>query len=188
MKAPAFALLILATAISSGVAFGQTYQLRATAFGSAGSIQSGSTYWLGMTAGQSVTGTGSGPTVPIYAEVAGFWHWSQGWPVDVEEPGDDGSPVAHFALFSNTPNPFRRKTTIRYAIPTSAGATEVSVRLFDLAGRLVRVLESGTREPGVHTATWDGTDEVGYPVGGGIYFYRIDAGRFSATRRLARIP
>jgi len=82
------------------------------------------------------------------------------------------------------PNPSSRQATIRYAIPSSAGVTSVSLKLYDLTGRMVRDLESGSCAPGVHAVTWDGRDEGGSMARGGIYFYRIVAGRFTANRRL----
>ena len=102
--------------------------------------------------------------------------------LSIPDPAPD-APVA-FALYPNTPNPFARATTIRYAIPAASGGVPVSLRIFDLSGRLVRTLDSGRRDAGVHTAHWDGADGVGHALGGGIYFCRITAGPFAATRRL----
>lgn len=72
--------------------------------------------------------------------------------------------------------------------PRSASpGTYVSIRLFDLSGRMVRVIEEGLRVPGLHTASWDGRDEAGAQSGAGIYFYRMQAGPYRAQRRLVLI-
>jgi len=42
-------------------------------------------------------------------------------------------------------------------------------------------------EPGSHEVTWDGRNDVAQEVAAGIYFYRLDAGEFSATRRLVKL-
>lgn len=186
MSPRAVLLLSLSTALIARAAQGQPANLTAATFGSSGIAQQGSALRLGMTVGQPVTGFGTGPSVPLYAELAGFWRWGYLPVLDVDEP-EIPNEVTHFALYPSSPNPFSRHTAIRYAIPSSAGPTHVRVRLFDLAGRVVRVLDSGPREPGIHVTTWDGDDESGHPAGGGVYFYRIEAGRYEATRRLVLI-
>jgi flagellar hook assembly protein FlgD len=89
-----------------------------------------------------------------------------------------------FELFANTPNPVNQQTMIRYAIPTSSSPISVDLGIYDLAGRLVRDIDSGPRGQGVHAVGWDGHDGNGNPVPSGLYFYRIVAGQFVARRRL----
>lgn len=189
MKTPLFISLVVAAVLPCTALAQQTYKLNRVAFGSVGGVMPGSPFSLGMTVGQSVTGMGAGPmdTAPkTYAEAAGFWMWGHLPVLDVYNPGD-ASAIVRFALFPNTPNPFSLQTLIKYAIPVSAGPTPVTVRLYDLLGRQIRVLDEGLRDPGMHVTRWDGSDEVGHPVAGGIYFYRIQAGSFVDNRRLALI-
>jgi hypothetical protein len=86
-----------------------------------------------------------------------------------------------FRLFPSQPNPFDRSTLIRYALPQCGPAR---VRVYDVTGRVVRVLvDSNAAEAGEHTVRWDGTNDDGSPVASGVYFYCLEAGSHSATRR-----
>ena len=63
----------------------------------------------------------------------------------------------------------------------------ISLSLFDAAGRLVRLLLDETIASGSHRVAWDGRNDGGQEVAAGVYFYRLDAGEFSATRRLVKL-
>ena len=76
------------------------------------------------------------------------------------------------ALFPCRPNPFTGRTAISYQFPK---AGDVSLRVFDASGRMVRSLQSGFQKPGRYTAVWDGNDTRGRRVANGIYFYRLDS-------------
>jgi hypothetical protein len=106
---------------------------------------------------------------------------------DLDVEMADGRPVSRaperYALTS-TPNPFNPSTRIRFAIPDNAGAVRVSLRVYDIGGRVVRTLVQDTRGPGFHEVDWDGTDDRGNGVGTGIYFLQIRAGTWSDTRKL----
>jgi len=83
------------------------------------------------------------------------------------------------------PNPFNPSTTIEYRVGDPG---LVSLRIYDAAGRLVRTLVSGAVEPARgHTATWDGTNDQGASVASGVYFYRLVAGDYSATKKMVMI-
>lgn len=85
-------------------------------------------------------------------------------------------------LAQNFPNPFNPRTVIRYELPVSAS---VDLRVFDLAGRLVKTLTSSLRQAaGLHSLVWNGSDDTGRPVPSGIYFYRLRAGDFEVTKRM----
>jgi len=85
------------------------------------------------------------------------------------------------ALRQNRPNPFNPVTAIPYSL---ASAGEVSLDIFDPAGRVVRRLVDGVQTAGVHTAQWDGRDNRGVPVASGVYFCRLRAGKVIDTRRI----
>jgi FlgD Ig-like domain len=90
-------------------------------------------------------------------------------------------PAAKTGLEQNTPNPFNPQTAIRFTL----GATQnVTLAVYDVSGGLVRMLASGTKEMGTHTITWDGRNDAGATVSSGVYFYRLDAGKFSQTRKM----
>ncbi|MDZ4182584.1 MAG: C25 family cysteine peptidase, partial [Candidatus Cloacimonadaceae bacterium] len=78
------------------------------------------------------------------------------------------SPVQS-RLEQNYPNPFNPSTTIRYSLSTQGKA---SLRVFNIKGQLIRVLEDGIKAIGHHSVVWDGTDDNGRAVSSGIYLYR----------------
>lgn len=67
------------------------------------------------------------------------------------------------------PNPFDRNTRLSYAVPHRGN---VSLTIFDAAGRTVRTLASGRSEPGRFSAVWDGRSQSGALVPNGVYMYR----------------
>ena len=71
------------------------------------------------------------------------------------------------------PNPSRGATEITFDCATPG---QVRLRIYDGAGRLVRTLDGGRRDPGRHTLTWDGRDARGRPVAGGVYFLEVSTG------------
>jgi hypothetical protein len=99
---------------------------------------------------------------------------------------DNAAPV-DFELQQNFPNPFNAATWIVFGIPAHAGETEVRLDIFTADGKLVRAFERGKYAPGTHRVLWDGRDEVGASAPSGVYFYRIQAGGFSASRKLVLI-
>lgn len=106
----------------------------------------------------------------------------------LEDPSTGVTPVAnstmipaHFAVSQNVPNPFNPRTSIRYQLPQDS---PVSVKIYDSSGRLVRTLVQQSQTAGSYTVSWEGTTDEGQPVASGIYFYRLEAGEFSQTRRM----
>jgi hypothetical protein len=84
------------------------------------------------------------------------------------------------------PNPARHGlSTIPFTL--SRGG-ETKLRIFDISGREIRVLVDQAMEAGDQLIQWDGKSATGDPVPAGIYFYQLLAPRFSATRKLVRIP
>jgi len=63
-------------------------------------------------------------------------------------------------------------------------ATSVTLTLFDATGRRVTTLLSGTLAAGIHSIPWHGVNAAGKAVPAGVYFYRLEAGRFRDTRKL----
>ncbi|MBC8228086.1 T9SS type A sorting domain-containing protein [bacterium] len=100
-----------------------------------------------------------------------------------------------YALLQNYPNPFNPETWIPYQLKEDS---DVTIRIFDLRGQLVRTLELGHKEADFYNsrndaAYWDGRNEFGERVASGIYFYqlqvreaipRIGAGSFSAIKKM----
>ncbi|MDI6840000.1 MAG: FlgD immunoglobulin-like domain containing protein [bacterium] len=86
-----------------------------------------------------------------------------------------------FALSQNTPNPFVSGTEIKLAIPTRLHTT---VTIYNLGGQLVRTLVDKEMEPGYYTLYWDGTDNFGTKLSGGVYFYKLQTDGFSSIKKL----
>ncbi len=85
-------------------------------------------------------------------------------------------------LAQNAPNPFNPQTTIAYTLP---GTEQVRLQVYDLAGRLVRVLRNGsTEEAGLHEVVWDGRDSKGRAVSSGTFLYRLEAGLIRETKSM----
>lgn len=91
-----------------------------------------------------------------------------------------------FALLQNYPNPFNPETWIPYQLPASA---DVTIRIYDVSGKLVRHLDVGFQEAGFYVeresaAYWDGRNNTGESVASGLYFYHLQAGDAYAIRRM----
>ena len=86
-----------------------------------------------------------------------------------------------FSLAQNYPNPFNPTTQIRFALPQ---AENVSLRIYDVAGQLIKTLISGNMDAGYYNIQWDGSNQYGSKVASGIYLYRITAGSFVQTKKM----
>lgn len=86
-----------------------------------------------------------------------------------------------FVLYANVPNPFNPTTAIKFDLPE---AVRCDLSVYNLNGRKVRTLISEDIQAGYHRAVWDGRDDTGKELPGGIYFYKLSAGDFSAQRRM----
>jgi len=93
-------------------------------------------------------------------------------------------PIGEIMLRQNVPNPVRGSTSIDYALPHT---DDVSLRIYDVTGRVVRTLANGLRSAGRHTVSWDGRDESGAALSSGIFYYRLSAADGSLTRRMTVI-
>jgi hypothetical protein len=86
-----------------------------------------------------------------------------------------------FALKQNAPNPFNPQTRIDYDIPK---ATHVHLDIYNVLGQRVNTLVNEYQEAGSKSVVWNGRDNTGSEVASGIYFYRLDADQFSATKKM----
>lgn len=93
----------------------------------------------------------------------------------------DNSLPIDFSVEQNHPNPFNPQTTIEFSLPRSA---TVTIDIYNLLGETIRRLVSQTMPPGHHAVVWDGRDDDGGEVSSGIYFYRLRADDFSATKKM----
>jgi len=84
-----------------------------------------------------------------------------------------------YNLLSPYPNPFNPTTTIQFSLPQSA---MVSMKVYDLTGRLVETLLNDFQDMGNHTITWDGSHQSS-----GMYFVRLESGEFIQTRKVVLV-
>lgn|GEM_PF-7107965 len=95
---------------------------------------------------------------------------------------DDGQPPPAYRLSGISPNPFNPTTTIRYDVPPPGG--HVTIMIFDTAGRRVRRLVNGVQPAGSNNVVWDGRDDRRVSASTGVYFVRMTADQFTATRKI----
>jgi hypothetical protein len=127
--------------------------------------------------------TAAGP----YVLRGGFWTAGPANPSSVgEEPATppQSNPITELRILHAAPNPARRTTQVRLELPA---AVDVSIRVYDPRGALVRTLVDRPLAAGRQTVTWDGLDHDGLSVGAGIYFLRVRAGRHEHTQKVAWI-
>jgi len=98
-----------------------------------------------------------------------------------EMPTDvDDMPTAN-ALNQNYPNPFNPHTEISFSIEKR---DHVFMGIYDVSGKLVKVLKNRTMGAGTYSVKWNGTNEDGRNVTSGVYFYRIKTGEFINTKKM----
>jgi hypothetical protein len=90
-----------------------------------------------------------------------------------------------FGLGANYPNPFNPTTRITFNVAKTETPTLVRITVYDVLGKEVTTLLNESMQPGQYYVDWDGTDIRGNVVTSGMYLYRMTAGDFVATRRMA---
>ena len=92
-----------------------------------------------------------------------------------------GQPVSgkiipkNFGLAQNYPNPFNPATTIEFALPVASNYT---LTVYNVTGQVVKTFE-GTEEAGMHQVIWNANE-----ASSGVYFYKLNAGTFSSTKKM----
>ncbi len=94
---------------------------------------------------------------------------------------DSGGLPNKFSIYESSPNPFTQQIAIHYSCPYR---TKASIEIYDLTGRLVKMLYNGEVTTGNHTVVWDGRDDQGDEVPGGPYFLRFVADEHETTRKI----
>jgi hypothetical protein len=96
-------------------------------------------------------------------------------------PVENAPEPCGLAILANRPNPFNPSTEIGFTVPKAGKAT---LAVYDITGRKVRDLVSGSLAAGVHTVVWDGADNRGRAVSSGVYFSRLVSGNQSISRKM----
>jgi hypothetical protein len=113
----------------------------------------------------------------VVGQVIGYWT-SDSLRITVANPTgvrDEAAPPHEYVLSDNYPNPFNPTTTIRFALPRGSFVT---LKVFNLLGMELATLVENELGAGTYTARWDAGS---YPSG--LYFYRLKAGPFVATKK-----
>lgn len=125
------------------------------------------------------------------------WKQSLGDPVGATVETVCGAPSAtpsaslptRVELLPNRPNPFANSTTITFAIPGAVGTSlPIELTIVDVGGRVVRHLASGSMEAGYHPIVWDGRDDRGASVSGGVYFSRLRVEEKELAKQIVLLP
>ncbi len=95
---------------------------------------------------------------------------------------DDELAVPSHRLDQNSPNPFNPTTTVQYFVASENARVHLAV--YDVRGRIVTTLASGSSEAGEHAVVWDGTDSRGRKVSSGIYFLRAEIDGWENARKM----
>jgi hypothetical protein len=120
------------------------------------------------------------PYVPNY-----YFHVGPVGATGVGEPQRVSSVTPkEFVLHPNYPNPFNAATEIGYQIPR---AGRVTLKVFNTLGQEVRTLLDGRQEAGEHKIRWDGQDANGQDVASGLYFCRMEVGKFRKTVKMVLV-
>jgi len=106
------------------------------------------------------------------------------WLVPGSTSVSDGQLPQQAALYQNVPNPFNPQTTIAFSLPHQS---RVKVEVYDLTGRLVRVLADEIRDAGEHSVIWDGRDAAGSRVASGTYFCKMSGDGKAFSRKMTML-
>lgn len=90
------------------------------------------------------------------------------------------TPPQSYALLQNYPNPFNAGTVIRFDL---ADASDWTLTVYNITGQVVRTF-SGHDEASSVSVAWDGRDDNNRETASGVYFYRVNAGSFTATKKM----
>jgi len=84
-------------------------------------------------------------------------------------------------LMGNYPNPFNPVTTIRFSLKERES---VAINIYNILGQRVKTLVTSELDPGYHSYSWNGEDSNGRQVASGVYFYKMQAGKYSSTKKM----
>jgi hypothetical protein len=112
-----------------------------------------------------------------------FFRLDVSYPVGATDVDDRNgfSLPSRVMLDQNYPNPFNNSTIIQYSLPRPSA---VEFDVLNILGETVRSENLGLKPPGTYSQYWDGTDRHGRTVPSGVYFYRIQAGDITQTKKM----
>ncbi|MFH2049899.1 MAG: T9SS type A sorting domain-containing protein, partial [bacterium] len=99
----------------------------------------------------------------------------------ITSAGKTAGLPGQFRLDQNYPNPFNPTTEIVFSIPQDA---KVSLEVFNIMGQRVKTLIDEMLNAGEHTVEWDSRNSSGQSVSSGIYFYKLNAGDQTDSKKM----
>lgn len=171
--------------LAAGMSFGEAFKTDMNSFSSR--YQSEEIRVIDWCAGQGADGPSEEtPTRRFYAAIL------LGDPtlhVNEPEPDSEESLPQNPKLIQNYPNPFilsaeEFSTTIRFLL---AEPMQVEIGIYNVRGQRIRTLANRVFPAGAQQLVWDGLEETGFPASSGVYFYRLQAGNFTATKKMVLI-
>lgn len=104
--------------------------------------------------------------------------------VGVNEGKIIGNAIKSFTLLQNYPNPFNPATTIEYQIPK---AGDVEVNIYNIAGQLIRTIESSFKTAGSYKVNWNSRNDFNQSVASGIYILYVKHENLFLTKKIILI-
>jgi endoglucanase len=111
---------------------------------------------------------------------AGYFN-SINYTAGIKHPEENNIP-SQFNLYQNFPNPFNPSTKIKYCIPPGGITYPVQLKIYDILGRIVAVLVNEEQRGGTYEILFNAGN-----LSSGVYFYRLNSGGFSISRKMAVI-
>jgi predicted CXXCH cytochrome family protein len=140
----------------------------------------------GGTASVPTFGIGTDPTLTDWREPTDIaladtlWRYWQNWGWTGVKEVKSSLPIA-FNLYQNYPNPFNPSTKIVVDLPRQSTAR---LDVYNIIGEKIATLMDGDYKAGRFEVTWSGKDDLGYRVPTGIYFYKLEAGNYTQTKKM----
>lgn len=128
-------------------------------------------------------GDGTGPGWPMFRHDLRHSACFHG-PMGVEEKQNEKIEVIKYAFLQSHPNPFNKITNIRFQIPVSERTT---VKVYNVAGAIVRTLVDEHKEKGYYVVEWDRRNDEGRLIPAGMYFCKLKTAVYTKTRKLVVI-
>src|SRR5436190_16935497 len=160
-------LVVLGTAFTANA---QTYTITRSVIAAGATPMTSGNYRVDGTIGQAVIGIAQNGT---YENRQGFWYTFT--PTSGVKTSYDPN-ASGFALEQNYPNPFNPSTTIKFSVPER---TKVTIRVMNLLGEEMKVLVDEVKDANSYELQFNADD-----LPSGTYIYRMDAGNFSASKRM----
>jgi hypothetical protein len=171
-------LTFLVLLLGASLSYSQTYELKNDVIDDGGTKMTSVSYICRGSLGQSTIGKISSSS---YLAWIGFWHPYPGEPGVGEKAAYRRNVPIVFALSQNYPNPVIRSTLIRYGVPIEG---TVRMRVFNSAGQEIKTLIQVDQRPGYYEVNWNIRRTPAELLPNGVYFYRLEAGRFARTRKM----